>query len=92
MSEINDLKNQRQEIILENNKVSFDALAGYEIPMDKIESKLKSFKEMEKQTATEQQESWMERMMIEMQLHMKRKREDKAIKSDYKVLKIKLRN
>ena len=92
MSEINDLKNQRQEIILENNKVSFDALAGYEIPMGKIESKLKSFKEMEKQTATEQQERWMERMMIEMQLHMKRKREDKAIKSDYKVLKIKLRN
>lgn len=40
LSEINDLKNQRQEIILENNKVSFDALAGYEIPLGKIESKL----------------------------------------------------
>ena len=92
MSEINDLENQGQEMMLENDKVSFeeveewgnkfrDAVARHDIPMDEIESKLRSFKEMEKQNATEQSERRMELMVTEMQLLMKKK-EDKAIKSD----------
>ena len=100
MSEINDLENQGQEMMLENDKVSFeeveewgnkfpDAVARHDIPMDEIESKLRSFKEMEKQNATEQGERRMELMVTEMQLLMKKK-EDKAIKSDRYVLKVKL--
>ena len=70
--------------MLENDKASFeeveewgnrfhDAVARHDIPTDEIESKLRSFKEMEKQNATEQKERRMERMMIEMELHMKKK-------------------
>ena len=59
--------------------------------MDEIESKLRSFKEIEKQNATEQKERRMEQMMMEMLLHMKKKEEDKAIiKSDCNILKVKL--
>ena len=51
--------------------------------MDEIVSKLISFREMEKkQNVTKQ-------MMMDMQLHMKKKK-DKSIKSDCKVLKVKL--
>ena len=50
-------------------------MARYDITMDEIESKLRSFKETEKQNATEQEEIRMERMMTEMQLHMKKKEE-----------------
>ena len=56
--------------------------------MDEIKSKLRSFKEMG-QNATEQEERKMERMMMEMQLYMKKKEEDKVIKPDYNVLKVK---
>ena len=59
--------------------------------MDEIERKLRSFKEMEKQNVTQQEEKMMERMMMEMQLHMKMK-EDKAIKSDCNVLKVSFQN
>ena len=65
-------------------------MARYDIPMGEIESKLRTFKEMEKQNATEQEEKRMERVMIEMQLHMKKKEEHKAISSDCNVLKVKL--
>ena len=84
--------------MLQNDKVSFeedwgnkypDAAVRYDIPMDEIESKLRSFKEMEKQNATEQEERRMEQMMMEMQLHMKKKEEDKTINSDRNVLKAK---
>ena len=101
MGEINDLKNQGHEIMLENDKVSFEeveewgnkfleAVARYDIPMDEIESKFRSFKEMEKENATEQEERILERMMMELQLHMKKKEQDKAINSDCNVLKFKL--
>ena len=43
---------------------------------------------MEEQNATEQEERTLKRMMMEMQLHMKKK-DDKAIKSDFNVLKVK---
>ena len=94
---INDLKNQGQEIMLENDKVSFeeveewgskyrDVVVRYNIPMDDIKSKLRSFKEMEKQNATR-----MEQMMMEMQLHMKKKEEyDDAIKLDRNTLNVNL--
>ena len=59
--------------------------------MDEIERKLRSFKEMEKQNVTQQEEKMMERMMMEVQLHMKMK-EDKAIKSDCNVLKVSFQN
>ena len=59
--------------------------------MDEIERKLRSFKEMEKQNVTQQEEKMMERMMMEMQLHMKMK-EGKAIKSDCNVLKVSFQN
>ena len=59
--------------------------------MDEIERKLRSFKEMEKQNVTQQEEKMMEQMMMEMQLHMKMK-EDKAIKSDCNVLKVSFQN
>ena len=64
----------------------------YDIPMGEIESKLRTFKEMEKQNATEQEEKRMEWVMIEIQLHMdtKKKEEHKAISSDCNVLKVKL--
>ena len=62
----------------------------YDIPMDEIESKLRAFKEMEKQNATEQEEKRMEWVMIEMQLYMKKKEEHKAISSDCNVLRVKL--
>ena len=65
-------------------------MARYDIPMGEIESKLRTFKEMEKQNATEQEEKRMERVMIEMQLYMKKKEEHKAISSDCNVLKVKL--
>ena len=45
---------------------------------------------MEKQYATEQEERRMEWMVMEMKLHMKKKEEDKATKSDCNVLKVKL--
>ena len=59
LGEINDLKNQGQEIMLESDKVSFEevkewgskfhkAVSRYNILMDETESKLRSFKEMEK--------------------------------------------
>ena len=93
---INDLKNQGQEIMLENDKVSFeeveewgskyrDVVVRYNIPMDDIKSKLRSFKEMEKQNATR-----MEQMMMEMQLHMKKKEEYDAIKLDRNTLNVNL--
>lgn len=58
MGEINDFKNQGQEIILENDKVRFeeveewenkycDTVVRYDIPMDVIESKLRSSTERE---------------------------------------------
>ena len=59
--------------------------------MDEIERKLRSFKEMEKQNVTQQEEKMIERMMMEVQLHMKMK-EDKAIKSDCNVLKVSFQN
>ena len=100
LCEINDLKNQVQETMLENEEVSFeevedwgnkycDAVARYDIPIGEIESTLRSFKEMEKQNATEEEERRMEGMMTEMQLNMKKKDEYKAIKSDCSVLKVK---
>ena len=58
--------------------------------MDEIKSKFRSFKKMEKQCATEQEERRMEWMVMEMKLHMKKKEEDKATKSDCNVLKVKL--
>ena len=59
--------------------------------MDEIENNLRSFKEMEKQNATVQEERRMERMMMEIQSHhMKKKEEDKAIKPDCNVLEVKL--
>ena len=93
---INDLKNQGQEIMLENDKVSFeeveeweskyrDVVARYNIPMDDIKSKLRSFKEMEKQNATR-----MEQTIVEMQLHMKKKEEYDAIKLDRNTLNVNL--
>ena len=97
-SKINDLENQGQE----NDEVSFeeveewgnkyrDTVARYDISMDEIESKLRSFKEMGKQNATEQEERRMEWMIMEIQLHMKKKKEeDKTIKSGCNVLKVKL--
>ena len=86
MGEISDLKNQGQKIMLENNEVSFeevedwgnkyrDSVARYDIPMDEIENKLRSFKDMGKQNVTEQEERRMEHMMMEIQLHMKKKEE-----------------
>ena len=53
MGEINDLKNQGQEILLENDEVIFeeveelgnkyrDFVARYDIPIDEIESNLRS--------------------------------------------------
>ena len=48
--------------------------------MDEIKSKLRLFKEIEKQNATEQDEQKMKRMMMEMQLHMKKKEEDNVLK------------
>ena len=96
MDEIDDMKNEVQGKMLENNEVSFkeveewenkyrEAVARYDISMGKIESKLRLFKEMEKQNATEQEERRTERMMTEMQLHMKKKEEHiKNIKS-YKI-------
>ena len=53
MGEINDLKNQGQEILLENDEVIFeeveelgnkyrDLVARYDIPIDEIESNLRS--------------------------------------------------
>ena len=88
MGEINDSKNQRQEIMLANDEVNFeegeewgneyrDTVTRYGISMDEIESKLRSFKEIEKQNTTEQEKRRMERTMMEMQLHMKKKEEDK---------------
>ena len=58
MGEINEFKNQDQEIMLENDKVSFeevqewankycDTVVRYDIPMDVIESKLRSSTERE---------------------------------------------
>ena len=93
---INDLKNQGQEIMLENDKVSFeeveeweskyrDVVARYNIPMDDIKSKLRSFKEMEKQNATR-----MEQTIVEVQLHMKKKEEYDAIKLDRNTLNVNL--
>ena len=67
-----------------------DTVARYDILMDEIKTKLRSFKEMEKQDATEQEERRIEQMMMEMQLYMKKKEEDKAIKSHCNVLKVKL--
>ena len=93
MSEINKLKNQEQEVMLENDKWGNkfrDAVARYDILMDEIKTKLRSFKEMEKQDATEQEERRIEQMMMEVQLYMKKKEEDKAIKSHCNVLKVKL--
>ena len=55
-------------------------MARYDIPMDEIKSKLRLFREIEKQNATEQEERKMERMMMEMQLHMKKKEEDNILK------------
>ena len=54
--------------------------------------KLRSFKEMEKENANEQEERRMEQIMMEMQLHMKKKKEDKAIKSDCDVLKVNIKH
>ena len=65
-------------------------LGEVDIPMDEIKINMKSFKEIEKQNTTEQGERRMERMMMEMQLHMKKKEEDKPIKLDCTVLKVKL--
>ena len=67
-----------------------DTVARYDSPMDETESKFRSFNEMEKQEETEQEERRMERMIIEMQLHMKKKKEHKATKSDCNILKLKL--
>ena len=100
LCEINDLKNQVQETMLENEEVSFEevedwgnkycyAVVRYDIPIGEIESKLRSFKEMEKQNATEEEERRIEEMMTEMQLNMKKKDEYKAIKSGCSVLKVK---
>lgn len=77
-----------EEVEEYGNKYS-EVVARYDILMDQIERKLRSFKEMEKQDATEQEERRMEQMMMEMQLHMQKEEEHKAIKSDCNVLKIK---
>ena len=78
MGQINDLKNEGQEKMLGNveveeveecgNKYS-EAVARYDILMDQIERKLRSFKEMENRMR-QQEERRMEQMMMEMQLHM----------------------
>ena len=87
LGEINDLKNEVQEMMLENIGINFedieewgnkyrDVVARYDIHMeDEIESKLKSFQKMEKQNATEQEERIKEWITMEMQLHMKKKEE-----------------
>ena len=65
LEEINDFKNQEQEIMLGNDEVSFeeveewgnkyrDGVARYEIPIDEVESRLASFKKMQKKNAREQ--------------------------------------
>lgn len=65
LGDINNLKNLGQKIMLENDEINFEkveewgnkyieAMAMYNIPMDEIESKLRYFKEMEKQNAKEQ--------------------------------------
>ena len=41
--------------------------------------------EMEKKNAKEEEEETMEKMIMEMRLHMKKKEEDKTIKPDSKV-------
>ena len=45
----------------------------------------RSFMEMEKKNATEEEEGIMEKMIMEMRVHMKKKEDDKAIKPDSKV-------
>ena len=68
-----------------------DAMVRYNIPTDQIESSFRSFIEMEKKNATEEEQGTMEQMILEMRLHMKKKKkEDKAIKPDSNVLKVKL--
>ena len=68
-----------------------DAMVRYNIPTDQIESSFRSFIEMVKKNATEEEQGTMEQMMLEMRLHMKKKKEeDKAIKQDSNVLKVKL--
>ena len=64
---LEDLKNQGQEIMLENDEFSLkqkkvrnkyrDAVTRYNILIDEIESKSGSFKKTEKQKSTEQEET-----------------------------------
>ena len=66
-------------------------MVRYNIPTDQIESSFRSFIEMEKNNATEEEEGTMEQMIMKMRLHIKKKKEeDKAIKPDSIVLKVKL--
>ena len=83
------LGNVEVEEVEECGNKYLEAVARYDILMDQIERKLRSFKEMEKQNATEQEERRMEQMMMEMQLHIQKEEEHKAIKSYCNVLKIK---
>ena len=67
-----------------------DVVVRYDIPMDKFESNLRLFKGLEKKNAEEQEERTMEQIMMKKQLHMKKKEENKTIKSDCNVLKVKV--
>ena len=58
--------------------------------MDEIESKLRSFKKIEKKNATEQEEERMDFKITKIHLHVKKKEEDKVIVSNCIALKVKL--
>ena len=61
-----------------------------DILMDGIESKLRSFKKIEKKNATEQEEERMDFKITKIHLHVKKKEEDKVIVSNCIALKVKL--
>lgn len=65
-------------------------MTRYDILMDEIERKLRSFKKIEKKNAKEQEEERMDFKIMKIHLHVKKKKEDKAIVSDCIVLKVKL--
>ena len=75
--------------MLKNDKVSFAEVARYDIPMDEIENKLRSLRKW-KNRMRQSRKKEMEQIMMKMQLYMKKKEEDKTIKSDCNVLKVML--
>ena len=73
----------------ENDEVSFEEVKQSRNIVtqwqDATFQQTRSFMEMEKKNATEEEEGTMEKMIMEMRLHMKKKEDDKAIKPDSKV-------